>query len=186
MTSVEKSSVQGGDEPFIRDCLLTDAGAIAEIYNEQIRSGVSTMITEEKSEATIEALIKGFSERETILVLETAGSLIGWGSIKRYSDRSGYRSCCETSVFLRSDKIRMGYGSRIKLALIERCRAYQYHHLVAKIFAENTGSIEYNLRLGYEVVGRQHEIGYRNGHWQDVIIMQLILDNVPPYRPELG
>ena len=68
----------------------------------------------------------------------------------------------------------------MKLALIERCKAYHYRHLVAKILAENTGGIAYNQRLGYEIVGTQKEIGYKNGHWQDVTIMQLILDDVEP------
>ena len=68
--------------------------------------------------------------------------------------------------------------------MIERCRAYGYHHLVAKILADNTRSIEYNLRFGYERVGVQREIGFKNGHWQDVAILQLVLDDVAPTIPE--
>ncbi len=45
-------------------------------------------------------------------------------------------------------------------------------------------SIEYNLRFGYEVVGIQREIGFKNGHWQDVAVLQLVLDDVPPVIPE--
>ena len=101
--------------------------------------------------------------------------MLGWGIIKKYSDRHGYRFACETSVYLRHKHVRKGYGSSIKNALIERCKQYRYHHLVAKIFADNTASIEYNKKFGYEIVGRQKEIGFKNGRWQDVVIMQLVL-----------
>ena len=68
----------------------------------------------------------------------------------------------------------------MKEALIARCKEYGYHHLVAKIFADNKASINYNKKFGYEIVGRQREIGFKNGRWQDVVIMQLVLDDVPP------
>ena len=104
--------------------------------------------------------------------------------IKGYGTGPVYRHCCETSVFLRRSEIRKGYGSRLKHALIDRCKAYGYHHLVARIWASNTGSIEYNRRFGYEVVGIQKKIGYMNGQWQDIALMQLVLDDVPPHIPE--
>ncbi|MFQ5630895.1 MAG: GNAT family N-acetyltransferase [bacterium] len=75
---------------------------------------------------------------------------------------------------------RKGYGSLIKKALVDRCKQYGYHHLVAKIFATNTASIEYNKKFGYEIVGRQKEIGIKNGRWQDSVIMQLVLPDVLP------
>ena len=71
----------------------------------------------------------------------------------------------------------------MKTALIERCKTYGYHHLLARIFADNEASIEYNRRFGYELVGVQREIGFKDGHWQDVAILQLVLEDVPPVIP---
>ena len=184
MTHVEESCAPVNAEPHIRDCTLEDAAAIAEIYNEHILLGTSSMDNETKSVADMENQIRGFNEHETILVMERSKEILGWGIIKRYSDREGYRVTCETSVYLRTRETRKGYGSRMKKTLIERCKEYGYHHLVAKIFAVNEGSLTYNSRLGFEVVGRQREVGFRNGKWQDVVIMQLILDDVPPFRPD--
>lgn len=170
---------------YIRDCKPEDAAVIAEIYNESIRVGDATMDDEEKSAAYFEKVIANFSKREIILVLVDEAEVVGWGIIKKYSDRSGYRFCCETAVYLRRGIRRKGHGTRIKNALIDRCKAMGYHHMVAKIFADNTGSIAYNERLGYEIVGRQREIGYKNGRWQDIVIMQLVLTDVPPRIPEM-
>lgn len=169
----------------IRDCEPSDYAAIAEIYTEYILKGGSTMDTEPKNEAYIRNLVANFNDREKILVMEQAGYVIAWGIIKRYSDRLGYRVCCETSVYVRGSELRKGHGSSMKKRLIEECRALGYHHLVAKIFSINVASIEYNKRLGYELVGVQRQIGYRDGKWIDMTIMQLILDDVPPYQPNL-
>ena len=186
MTRTEPLCVPLANGLVLRDCTLDDAATIAEIYNQAVRAGGSTMDSFEKSEEEIRAQIGGFHEREVILILEQADEILGWGIIKRYSDRLGYRVACETSVYLHFDHRRKGYGTLMKRALIDRCRHYGYHHVVAKIFADNQASIEYNRKLGFEVVGVQKEIGFVNGRWHDVVIMQLILDDVPPFRPDLG
>lgn len=78
----------------------TDFAAIAEIYNEHIRTGRSTMLEEEQTAAHIQKWVDKFNDREELHVLRNAGgTVIGWGLIKRYSDRFGYRFTCETSVF---------------------------------------------------------------------------------------
>lgn len=168
----------------IRDCNFEDAKEIAEIYNEAVRFGGATMDDEEKSDEYFRKMIQNFNKRETFLILESTEEVIGWGIIKRYSDRFGYRFCCETSVYLKRKFLRQGFGSMLKKALIEKCRELGYRHLVGRIFAKNKASIEYNLKLGYEIVGTQKEIGYKDGKWIDVTIVQLILRDVEPRVPE--
>jgi phosphinothricin acetyltransferase len=158
---------------------------VADIYNVWVRQG-GTMDTVEKTADDFRTLVDGFSKREAILVAEQGLDILGWGIIKHYSDRPGYRVCCETSVYLRPDCLRKGYGSALKRVLLKRCRDYGYHHLLARIWADNEASIEYNKRFGYETVGIQREVGHRDGKWRDVCIMQLVLEDVPPYRPDLG
>ena len=186
MTRTELWCASQTDELVLRDGDANDAAAIAAIYNQAVRAGGSTMDSAEKSEEDMRALIRGLHEREVVLILERGGEVLGWGLVKRYSDRLGYRVACETSVYLRFAHRRKGYGSTLKKALFERCRHFGYHHIVAKVFADNQASIGYNRKLGFEVVGVQKEVGFANGRWHDVVIMQLILDDVPPYRPELG
>ena len=129
-----------------------------------------------KSADSIAAWVKKMNDREGLYVLKKEDYTVGWGIIKRYSDREGYRLTCETAVYLRSSELRKGYGSYLKKKLMDKCAEMGYHHLVAKIWATNTASIIYNERLGYEIVGRQREIGLYNGEWIDVVIMQYIFD----------
>lgn len=159
---------------FLESC-RDDYAAIAEIYNEHIQLKQSTMDEGKFTADSIFTWISRFHSREKIYVLKKDHLLIGWGIIKRYSDREGYGRTCETAVYLRSEERGKGYGSFIKKELIKICKKLNYHHLVAKIFADNKASIVYNEKLGYEIVGRQKEIGYRDGKWIDIIIMQYII-----------
>lgn len=159
----------------IRKGTLKDCEVISSINNEHISAGGSSMVTTPCSANYFKQMMKSFNDRELIECLEVDGEVVGYGLIKRYSDREGYKTTCETAIYLRSSMLRMGLGSKMKLSLIERCKEFGYHHLVAKIFSSNVASIEYNRQLGYEVVGVQKEIGNINGKWLDVIIMQLIL-----------
>lgn len=166
------------EELTLRDATPTDAAAIAEIYNQSIESADATMDDEPKTTADIRRQMAAFTNRETYVMLERDGESIGWGLIKLYSPRSGYSRCAETSVYLDQSEVRRGYGSFIKRALIERCRQYGYHHLIGRVWADNAASIEYNRAFGYEIVGIQREIGYIDGHWQDIAILQLVLEDV--------
>ena len=69
-----------------------------------------------------------------------------------------------------------GLGSFLQRALMDRCRELGYHHLVAKIFADNQTSIRLHQRFGYRMVGVQKEIGIVDGRWQDVAILQYVFD----------
>lgn len=160
---------------LIRRYTPKDFQAIADIYNEAIIQGSITMDCVPKSEEDMRSLTENFHDRETILMAEQNERAIGWGIIKRYSDRPGYNLCCETSTYLTFGEIRRGYGSLLQKALLQQVIEFGYYHVVAKILAVNLGSIAFHQRFGFEVVGIQKEIGFLQGEWCDVVILQLIL-----------
>jgi len=153
-----------------------DYQSIAEIYNEFIVLGTATMDETLKTADDIAGWVKKFHNREKLYVLKEDLNIIGWGIIKRYSDREGYRFTCETAVYLTATKVAKGYGTMMKKHLIAECKKLNYKHLVAKIFASNKGSIAYNEKLGYTIVGTQNQIGFKNNKWQNIVIMQYIIE----------
>lgn len=150
-----------------------DCTEIAEIYNHYL--GIATMDLEQKGGKYYEDFLSNKDDREELWVLKDGLKTIVWGIIKLYSDRAGYKTTVETSVYCHPNFLRKGLGTLMKQHLIERCRALGYHHLIAKIQSDNKVSIHYNLRLGYTVVGVQKEVGKVHGEWKDVTIMQLLL-----------
>lgn len=163
--------------PDLRDATPEDATAIAAIYNESIAARDSTMQLEEVAAGTVGQWIRDLGEREAVLVMEEGKKIVGYGVVKHYSDREGYRFAAETSVYLRRARTGEGLGATLQAALIDRCRAYDYKHLVAKLWAENERSRALHRKFGYDLVGIQQEIGYVEGEWRDVAIMQNRLDD---------
>lgn len=149
---------------------------IAEIYNETVLYGLATMEERAHQAKDIAEWVRQFNDRERLYVSIKEGTVIGWGIIKKYSDRSGYRFAGETAVYFTQDQLGKGYGSQMKKHLIAVCKDLKYHHLIAKIFSSNHVSINYNIKLGYTIVGQQKEIGFKNNRWMDVTILQLLID----------
>jgi phosphinothricin acetyltransferase len=161
----------------IRPAGLPDLEAVAEIYNQSIRARDSTMDLGELRAEHFRDIIGGMNDRESLLVLEAGGKPIAWGILKRYSDRPGYSIACETSVYVDRSHAgrRTGTGSVLQAELIRRAELAGYHHIVAKIWAENEISIGMHLKHGFERVGVQQEIGLVDGRMVDVLIMQRVL-----------
>lgn len=162
-------------QPSITHCIPQHYDAVADIYNESVQKGFATMDDHLFTAEDIESWVNRFNERERLFVLLQEDTVIGWSIIKKYHDRPGYRTTCETAVYLTESETAKGYGPMMKKHLISICKELGYHHLVAKIWAENKISINYNLKLGYEIVGTQKEVGFKNGRWIDVTIMQYII-----------
>ena len=163
----------------IRPCHPSDYQAIADIYNESIVEGRSTMDIHPVGPEKFRDIHENLDDREVLLVAETDRP-IGWGAVRKYSDRYGYRVCCETSIYLTLSELGKGYGSILQEELIQRLTGFQYRHVVAKIMAINLESIQFHRKFGFEMVGIQKEIGYFNDRWHDVAIMQLVLPHVLP------
>lgn len=163
------------DSALIRQAGPDDAGAIAEIYTESIQARDSTMDTEPWSRDAARDLLRRLTGRETVVVLETDGQVVGWGIIKKYSNRPGYRVACETSLYVRRDRSGRGHGTAIQHELHRHARRLGYHHIVAKIWADNERSIGMHRKLGFTMVGIQQEIGLVDGMRRDIALMQRIL-----------
>lgn len=161
----------------VREAIESDYVAIASIYNQAIETGGSTFHEQPVSDDYFQGWGGKECDRNALLVLEGNGQILGWGSVKQYSDRSGYRFCCETSIYLDAAARGEGYGSRLQKALLQKAAELEYHHIVLKIVASNQGSIRFHERFGFELVGIQKEIGFTHGRWHDVAIMQLLLSN---------
>ncbi|MEL7475734.1 MAG: N-acetyltransferase, partial [Cyanobacteria bacterium J06555_12] len=97
----------------IRHCQPSDYQAIADIYNESISAGRSTMDVHPVGPEKFQTIHENLGDREVLFVAETERA-IGWGAVRKYSDRYGYRVCCETSIYLTLSETGKGYGSQLQ------------------------------------------------------------------------
>lgn len=122
-------------------------------------------------------------DRELLLVASHPTGVSGWATLKHYSDREGYAYAGETSVYVDRSARGRGVGSQLQLSVMNRARGLGYRHLAAKVLAVNEHSIHFHERFAYEVIGRQREIGFLNGRWHDVIILQHLILHPQPAAP---
>lgn len=165
---------QSASRPIVRHARAADVARICLIHNEAIESNTATMQEEPTSPESAQRLIDDCRGRSSLLVVEYEGEVCGWGRVWPYSIREGYRFAAETAIFIARASRRRGLGTLLQTALIEESRRLNYHHLAAKVFADNAASIHLHVKLGYEVVGIQREIGLKNGRWKDVAILQYV------------
>lgn len=152
-----------------------DYPTIATIYNESIQKGGITFDEVQFTTDHIERWVMGMTPREGLWVIEGNRQILGWGILKRYSDRPAYHRTVESSIYLSHRHRGQGYGARLQAELLTLAQALDYHHVVAKIVACNQTSIEFHQRFGYEIVGIQKEVGFSRGKWYDIAILQCIL-----------
>ena len=111
-----------------------------------------------------------------VIIAETDGQVVGFGSYGDFRPHEGYRHTVEHSVYVRGEARGRGLGKALTLALIDRARRAGKHVMVAAIDADNSASISLHERLGFTHAGRLDQVGTKFGRWLDVIFLQLILD----------
>jgi phosphinothricin acetyltransferase len=120
------------------------------------------------------------------LVCERDGAVLGYAYAGPFNYRPAYRWSVETTVYVSRDHHRQGIGAMLYRRLLADLEALGYVNAVALITGSNTGSIAMHEQFGFNEVGRWPGIGFRQGAWQDVVMLQrrLAPQLVPP--PEIG
>jgi len=161
---------------LVRDAGIEDAGDIARIYSAAILAKDSTMVLDPVGPSEMVYKLESLSEKESMHVItNAAGEILGWGIVKLYSDRPGYRLTCETSLFIDELHRNRGLGKQLQKALLERAESAGFHHVLVRIWAQNTSSIALHQKLGFTMVGIQNQIGHVDQKWIDVAVMQCLL-----------
>ncbi len=152
-----------------------DLRSINDIYNHYVRHSTCTyQETPEPLEAR-QAWFERHGPEHPVTVAEIDGQVVGWGSLSPYHARSAYRFTVENSVYVDHRHHRNGIGTAILTDLIVRAHAIGHRTIVAGIDASQDASIAIHARHGFIVAGRLQQVGYKFGHWLDVVYMQLAL-----------
>jgi phosphinothricin acetyltransferase len=163
------------DSITIRHALLSDAAAIAGIYNEAILTTTATFDTEPKSVEDRTQWLQSHDERHPVLVAVADGAIVGWASLTRWSDRAAYDDTAETSFYVHSSARGRGIGRKLKEATIQEAQRLGYHTLIARVAEGSHESLHLNESAGFAHVGTLKEVGRKFGKLLDVHILQKML-----------
>ncbi len=101
------------------------------------------------------------------------GRLLGYAYLGPYQRRAAYRYSLEVSVYVAADAHRQGVGRGLLGALIDWAEAAGYRRLIAVIGdTDNKSSIGLHAALGFGLVGVLPAVGWKQGRWVDVVLME--------------
>ncbi|MCA9538016.1 MAG: N-acetyltransferase [Myxococcales bacterium] len=164
------------DAPIaLRPARPADAEAIAAIYAESVARGDVTLDPRPLPAQRFFDEIAGADPAVVVVVAEEGDQVVGWGRLKPWSDRPGYRVAAEISIYVRADRARRGLGRALTDQLRKRAPTAGYHHLVARIIAGNAPSERLFAAAGFEVVGTQREVGWTGTRFIDVVLLQCLV-----------
>ncbi|HJT80980.1 MAG TPA: GNAT family N-acetyltransferase, partial [Chthoniobacterales bacterium] len=147
----------------IRRAQVTDAPAIATIYNEAIATTTATFDTEPKSIEERIRWLESHDDRHPVLVAELDNDVVGWASLTRWSDRAAYNDTVETSFYVHSNYRGRGIGRKLQEALIDEAQRLGFHTLIARITAGSAESLHLHETTGFVHVGVLREVGRKFG-----------------------
>jgi len=160
----------------IRRATLEDAPAVARIYNPYIRSTAITFEEVEVSAEEIASRMRAVADAlRPWLVLEEAGSVIGYAYASRWHARSAYRHTAETTIYLDASACGRGHGRRLYGTLLDQLRGLPVHVVVGVIALPNDASVALHEKLGFEKVAHYRAVGRKFDRWLDVGAWQLLL-----------
>ena len=154
-----------------------DAAAIAEIYNEAIRTTTATFDTEPRSVENRRQWLAQHDKRHPVWVAEVDGNVVGWASITAWSDRPAYNDTGETSFYVAENHRGRGIGRELKSHVISEAQKLGYHTLLARTAQDSVESIHLNESFGFQHVGTMKQVGLKFGRRLDVHVMQLMLED---------
>ena len=161
---------------MIRDVKVSDAKAIAEIYNEYILNTTISFETAPVSEHEMACRISEISNTYPYLVYENeSGDVVGFCYAHKWKDRAAYNSTVETTIYCSQYYIRTGMGTKLMTELINECRLRGYVAMIACITGNNTTSINFHLKFGFKKVSHFKQVGIKFGQILDVVDYELLL-----------
>ena len=168
----------------IRRATLSDARAIAEIYNWYVENTIITFEVDPVSEAEMARRLEGTLARYEWLVCERGGEVVGYAYAGRFRERAAYRFITESTVYLRNGLQRQGLGTALYRETIARTFALGYTSLVGVIALPNEASVRLHESLGFEKVAHLRRVGWKHLRWIDVGSWQLEKQPLPEGAPQ--
>lgn len=169
----------------IRDAVQADWQQITAIYNEVLTT--STAIYNDRP-ATVEERISWWRSRLAqgypVLVAAEGERVDGFGSFGDFRAWPGYRFTVEGTVHIRAGARGQGIGTELLKAILARARSLGKHIMIAGVDSENSASLRFLERFGFEPAGRLREVGYKFDRFLDLVFLQYWI--TAPTRPSTG
>jgi L-amino acid N-acyltransferase len=162
-----------GETMQIRDALPTDIDEITAIYNDVLTHSTAIYNSQPASHEDRVAWWKTrIGQGYPVLVATDGKSIYGFGSFGDFRPWPGYRFTVEGTVHIRSDYRGQGVGRLLLTELILKAREAGKHVMIAGVDSDNTASLRFLERFGFERVAHLREVGFKFDRFLDLVFLQ--------------
>ena len=160
-----------------------DAAACAAIYAPHVEESPVSFEEQAPDAGELAARIERYRAGHAWLVAEREGRVVGYAYATAFNERPAYRWSTSVSVYIADGARGEGVGRALYESLFARLRERGFRMACAGITLPNEASVALHERLGFELVGVNREIGWKQGAWRDVGWYQLELSPAPAGPP---
>jgi phosphinothricin acetyltransferase len=157
----------------IRDAIEADFDEITAIYNEVLTN--STAIYNDRPTTCQERIAWWKTRQEQgypVLVATNGDSILGFGTFGDFRSWPGYRLTVEGTIHIHPSARGQGVGTEILKVLVSRAKALGKHVMIAGVDSENTASLRFLERFGFQRAAFLREVGFKFGRYLDLILLQ--------------
>ena len=133
-----------------------DLQAITDIYNEAIEEGGSTADLVPRTLEQRQQWVGSHEPRSlypVVVVKDSSGVVVGFGSLSRFHPRAAYDGVVELSYYIAGSARHHGIGTFVVEWLLQAARERHHRMATALIFASNAGSIALMRHYGFTRFG---------------------------------
>jgi L-amino acid N-acyltransferase YncA len=160
-----------------------DAASCAAIYAPSVEENVTSFEERAPDADEMAMRIAAYSATHPWLVAEDRGEVVGYAYACPFQERPAYRWSTSVSVYIATERLGQGLGRALYTELFARLRRQGFRNACAGITLPNAASVGLHESLGFELVGVNREVGWKNGAWRDVGWWQLELTPAPAGDP---
>ena len=171
----------------LRVASVDDAEELLKIYTPYVQKTAITFEYDVPTPEEFRKRIENTLKKYPYLVVEKDGQLLGYTYTGPFIGRAAYGWGAELSIYLREDCRRMGLGKMLYHAIEGISRAQNILNLNACIGDPEVedeyltkNSIQFHSHMGYRIVGRFYQCGYKFGRWYDMVWMEQM---IAPHDP---
>lgn len=160
---------------MIRPAHINDLERIVDIYNQIIPL---RYVTADLTPVTVSSRIEWFhqfNESRPIFVYENEAGIVSWASLRSFYGRPAYQNTVEIGIYIDEKYRKLGIGEEMLLHVQTAAKQIGIETILAFIFANNVGSVNFFKKHGYEQYGLLPEVAEIDFQKIDLMILGLKL-----------
>jgi len=159
-----------------RPAKFSDSAEIADIWNPYIKKTFVTFNASEKTQEEVWKLVKDRRNNgHEFWVAIQDDKIIGFASYDQLRAGIGYRYSMEHTIIVSEKYKSLGVGKNLMGILCAHAKDRDINSMWAGVSALNVPAIKFHEGLGFKIVARLPEVGYKFDTFVDLVLMRKIL-----------